>query len=74
MDYGTQDQNNAYMQTLKKYIPALKEFSDLFMNSKGQIGEGEVLASIKGVINIGEDVKAKLSGGETLINPRQHAN
>lgn len=74
VDYGTQDQNNAYMQTLKKYIPALKEFSDLFMNSKGQIGEGEVLASIKGVINIGEDVKTKLTGGETLINPRQHAN
>jgi len=74
VDYGSQDQNNAYMQTLKKYIPAIKEFSDLFMNTKGQIGEGEVLASVKGLVNIGEDIKTKFTGGETLISPRQHAN
>ena len=74
VDYGSPVKNDVYLETLKKYIPAVKEFSDLFFNPQGGIGEGEVLASIKGVINIGEDIKTKVSGGETLINPRQHAN
>lgn len=74
IDYGTTSHNNSVMSTLNKYIPAVKEFSDLFMTREGKVGEGEVWASIKSLANIGEEVKSKLEGGETLIAPRQHKN
>ena len=75
IDYGTTKHNDGIMTTLNKYIPAIKEFSDLFMTKEGKPGEGEVWASLKTLVNIGEEGKAKLTGSkETLISPRQHGN
>ena len=75
IDYGTTKHNNDVMSTLNKYIPAVKEFSDLFMTKEGKPGEGEVWASLKTLVNFGEEGAAKISGSkETLISPRQHKN
>ena len=68
--YGAQSKNDSTLDTLKKYVPMVKEFNDLFLGpqSQGHMFEGQVETTIKTVLS----AKERIGSGESMFNPIQH--
>ena len=77
INYGTTAQNDVWMTTMKKYIPMVKEFSDLFMGvqTPGHMFEGQIQNTIKTALGVADNVKERITGTyvpETVWHPSRH--
>ena len=68
--YDTPANRDATLTTLNKYVPMVKEFSDLFLGpqSQGHMFEGQFITTLKTVLS----AKDRIGSGEDFFNPKRH--
>jgi hypothetical protein len=75
IDYGATQKNDMVLQTLKKYIPMVKEFTDLFIDKNKLAISGQVGDTIKTGLGLAENTVSRLRGRyevETDWHPNRH--
>jgi hypothetical protein len=77
INYGSAAQQDATMSNLKKYIPMVKEFSDLFLGPQtpGHMFEGQIESTAKTVLGVADNIKERVTGNyvpETVFHPYRH--